>query len=66
MSTPVTEPDLSLESVSTGIHPVTKSVTLQMKSTKVKTLGTVALHATTACTDDASIIDLGPFSWAIV
>jgi len=27
-----------------------------MKSTEVQTLGTVALHATTACTDDASIV----------
>ena len=62
----MTESDLSLESVSTGIHPVMKSVTLQMKSTKVKPLGTVALHATTAFTDDASIIDLSPLSWAIV
>ena len=35
-----------------------------MKSTKVQTLGAVVLHATTACTDDASIV--GPLSWAIV
>ena len=32
-----------------------------MKSTKVQTLGT--LHATTDCTDDASIVG---FNWAIV
>ena len=36
-----------------------------MKSTKVKTLGTVALHATTDCTDDAKIVGLGPLNWAI-
>ena len=29
-----------------------------MKSTKVQTLSTVALHATTDCTDDASIVGL--------
>ena len=27
-----------------------------MKSTKVQTLGAVAMHATTDCTDDASIV----------
>ena len=37
-----------------------------MKSTKVQTLGVVALHATTDCTDDASIVGLGPLNWAIV
>jgi len=39
-----------------------------MKSTKVQTLGAVALHATTDldCTDDASIVGLGPLNWAIV
>ena len=37
-----------------------------MKSTRVQTLGTVALHATTDCTDDASIVCLGPLNWAIV
>ena len=31
-----------------------------MKSTKVQTLGAVALHATAACTDEASIIGLTP------
>jgi len=37
-----------------------------MKSTKVQALGAVALHATTAaCTDDASIVGLGPLNWAI-
>ena len=35
-----------------------------MKSTKVQTLGAVTLHATTDCTDDASIVGLGPFIWA--
>ena len=40
--------------------------TCLMKSTKVQTLGAVALHATTACTDDASIVVLSPLSWAIV
>ena len=34
------------------------------KSTKVQTLGAVALHATTDCTDEASII--GSLNWAIV
>ena len=29
-----------------------------MKSTEVQTLGAVTLHATTACTDDASIVAL--------
>ena len=33
-----------------------------MKSTKVQTLGTVTLHATTDCTDDASIVGLGPLN----
>ena len=37
-----------------------------MKSTEVQTLGTVALHATTACTDDASIDGLSPLNWARV
>ena len=32
----------------------------QMKSTKVQILGAVALPATTACTDDAIIVGLGP------
>ena len=32
-----------------------------MKSTKVQTLGTVAQHATTVCTDDASIAGLASF-----
>ena len=36
------------------------------KHYKVQTLGTVALHATTACTDDASIVGLSPLNWAIV
>ena len=31
------------------------TTTITMKSTKVQTLGAVALHATTACTDEASI-----------
>ena len=30
------------------------------------TLSAVALHATTACTDDTSIVGLGPLNWAIV
>ena len=38
----------------------------QMKSTKVQTLGAITLHATTDCTDDASIVGLGPLNWAIV
>jgi len=37
-----------------------------MKSTKVQTLGRVALHATTDCTNDTSIVGLGPLNWAIV
>ena len=37
-----------------------------MKGTDVQTLGAVALHATTACTDDASIVGLSPLNWAIV
>ena len=37
-----------------------------MKSSKVQTLGTVALHAATDCTDDASIVGLGPLNWAIL
>ena len=41
-------------------------ITNRMKSTKVQTLGAVALHATTAYTDDASIVGLGPLNWAIV
>ena len=39
---------------------------IQLKSTEVQTLGAVALHATTACTDKASIFGLGPLNWAIV
>jgi len=42
------------------------SQTVSVKSTKVQTLGAVALPATTAYTNDASIVDLGPFSQAIV
>jgi len=38
-----------------------------MKSTKVQILSTVALHATTAWTDDASIVGLCPLNyWARV
>ena len=40
--------------------------TSYMKSTKVQTLGAVTLHATTACTDEASIVGLSPLNWAIV
>ena len=40
--------------------------TIAMKSTKVQTLGAVTLHATTACTDDASIVGLSPLNWAVV
>ena len=36
-----------------------------MKSTKVQTLGAVTLRATTACTDDANIVSLGPLNMAI-
>ena len=39
--------------------------TVSMKSTKVQTLGTVALQATAACTDDASIAGL-ILNWATV
>ena len=39
---------------------------LREKHYKVQTLGAVALPATTACTDDASIACLGGLSWAIV
>ena len=42
-----------------------KSV-FSVKSTKVQTLGAVTLRATTDCTDDASIVGLGPLNWAIV
>jgi len=38
----------------------------EMKSTKVQTLGAVALHSTTAYTDEASIIGLSSLNWAIV
>ena len=31
-----------------------------------QTLNAVALPATTACTDDANIVALGPLTWAIV
>jgi len=37
-----------------------------MKSTKVQTLGAVALRATTACTDEASIIGLSSLHWGKV
>ena len=37
-----------------------------MKSTEVQTLGAVALHATTAYRDDATIDGLSPLNWAIV
>ena len=43
-----------------------KSTTENIKSTKVQTLGAVTLHATTAYTDDTSIVGLGPLNWAIV
>ena len=33
---------------------------------EVQTLGAVALHTTTACTDDASIVGVGPLNWAIL
>ena len=41
---------------------------VEMKSTKVQTLGTVTVRATTDCTDDASIVGLGPLNcnWSIV
>ena len=38
----------------------------RMKSTKVQTLSAITLHTTTDYTDDASILGLGPLSWAIV
>jgi len=49
---------------SKNVHPTTTVVLvitnlptiLSMKSTKVQTFGTVALHATKACTDEASNI----------
>ena len=34
--------------------------------TKVQILGTAALHATTACTDNANIVGSSPLNWAIV
>jgi len=37
-----------------------------MKSSKVQTLGAVELHATTACTDEASSIGLSSLNWAII
>ena len=37
-----------------------------MKSTKVQILGAVALHATIACTDEASTVSLCPLNWVIV
>ena len=37
-----------------------------MKSTIVQTISAVALQATTASTDDASIDGLSPLNWAIV
>jgi len=40
--------------------------TVRMKSTIVQTLGAVTLHVTKDCTDDASIVALGPLTWAIV
>ena len=36
------------------------------KTIKCKTLNTVAVHATTACTDDASIAGLCSLNWTIV
>jgi len=33
---------------------------------KVQTLNAVMLHATTDCTDHASIVGLGPLNWAII
>ena len=47
-------------------HTNTCMCTFPMKSTKVQTLGTVASHATTDCTDDSSIVGLGPLNRAIV
>ena len=37
-----------------------------MKSTKVQTLGAVALHAITDCTDDASIVGLEQLGYSLV
>ena len=37
-----------------------------MKSTKVQTLGKVALHATTACTDEASIVGSSSLNWGVL
>ena len=48
------------------MYMMNKLIKISMKSTKVQTLGAVGLHATTACTDDASIVGLGPLNWAIV
>ena len=35
---------------------------IKMKSTKVQTLGAVALHSITPCTNDASIAGLSPLN----
>ena len=36
------------------------------ESTKVQTLGAVTLRATTAYTDDTSIVGVSPLNWATV
>ena len=48
------------------MYMMNKLIKISMKSTKVQTLGAVVLRAKTACTDDASIVGLGPLNWAIV
>ena len=48
------------------LYMLTVSMMITMKSTKVQTLGAFALHATTACTDDASTAGLCPLNCAIV
>ena len=54
------------DGLETSLLVANSTTTSQMKSTKVQTLGAIALHATTDCTDDASIVGLGPLNWAIV
>ena len=54
------------DGLETSLLVANSTTTSQMKSTKVQTLGAIALHATTDCTEDASIVGLVPLNWAIV
>ena len=50
----------------TGSAKTGHFTSVTMKTTKVQTLGAVALYATAACTDDASIVGFGPLHLILI